>query len=335
MRSILSTTVLLAVIGLLATGCGSLQQTTAVRDDVYFSPGSEPMAAATPIQAEEPAVAEATDDYYSAQEAPAVGSSGFYDIAYNDPYYYNYDRFGFGQSPFMQGGMYMGGFGVPGGYGGWNSRYIGFGMSFGMGWPYQNGMTGPLAWYAPWSWYDPMTSNPWGWSSGMGWGYGLGHGMGWGYGMGYGPYYGPWGACMTCYCPVVVGGGGNVVYGPRPGTGGAGRTVPNASGMRTRDPISLTRTMPRTSKASEGARPTLSEGRQLSGTRPATGVNERSTSPQARPAQNDRARTPSTTYGRPATSPGRSGGAERGTEMRSSPGGGGGVGRPSVPGRPR
>jgi len=331
MRNILSSSLLLAAIGLLATGCGSLQQTTSVRDDVYYSPGSEPMAAVAPMPVEEPATTEATDDYYSAQEAPTAGSSGFYDIAYNDPYYYNYDRFGFDQSMNMgmQGGMYMGGFGIPGGYGGWNSRYVGFGMSFGMGWPYQFGMTGPLAWYAPWSWYDPMTSNPWGWSAG------IGYGMGWGYGMGFGPYYGPWGACMTCYCPVVIGSGSNAVYGPRPGTGGGGRTVPTASGMRTRDPISLTRTLPRSSKASEGARPTMSEGRQLSGTRPATGTTERSVSPQARPTQNERGRAPGVSYDRPATSPGRSGGMDRGTEMRSSPGGGGGVGRPSVPGRPR
>ncbi|MBK7083589.1 MAG: hypothetical protein IPH53_02520 [Flavobacteriales bacterium] len=65
------------------------------------------------------------DDYYNEEEGKRYADPrSYYDMTYNDPYYYNYGRFGFG----MGMGSYGSGFGMNygygnSGYGGWNDPY--------------------------------------------------------------------------------------------------------------------------------------------------------------------------------------------------------------------
>ncbi|MCU0319001.1 MAG: hypothetical protein MUE88_02830 [Flavobacteriales bacterium] len=91
---------------LLLASCASTQNTTAVRDDVYFMPGDEPVTAARPkpvpspedearMQPVQPGE-QGTDDYYDPEVANEEARRGYYDMAYNDPFFYNYGRFGFG-----------------------------------------------------------------------------------------------------------------------------------------------------------------------------------------------------------------------------------------------
>lgn len=116
-------------------------------------------------------------------------------MTYNDPYYYNYGRFGFNQG-ISSGWNSMGmGMGIGIGYG------SGFGSSFGYGSGF-GGMYGNP--------YSGFNNNPWGpgygyynpWNSGA-YGYG-GYG---GYGSYYGGsgYYGPYGGYGSGYVPVTYG----------------------------------------------------------------------------------------------------------------------------------
>ncbi|MBK6753475.1 MAG: hypothetical protein IPG69_07715 [Flavobacteriales bacterium] len=209
----------IALVVLFLSACGALN-TTQVRDSVYDLP-SEPVAQVEPTAppAEpEPEPATKQDDYYNEDESKRYADPrSYYDMTYNDPYYYNYGRFGFG----MGMGSYGSGFGMNygygnSGYGGWNDPY----------------------WNNSWqSGYGAWGSN--GWNNGFGGygGYGGGYGYGncwgcssWNSGWGYGPYYGYGGNCYGCYQPIIIWNGdvgsGSVVghrsniSGVRPGSGG-------------------------------------------------------------------------------------------------------------------
>ncbi len=220
MRSTLNMTgpALIAVIALSA--CGSTKDaatgSTHVRDDVYYMPSSAPPPVA---KAATPAQANNADDYYDPAQAGAYNDPrGFYDMAYNDPHYYNYGRFGFGM-----------GVGVGLGSMGWYNPMGGLHYGWGM-------------YHQPY-WYDGYYG-PWGrpwWMYNMGPGY---------YSMydpyGVGPYYGPWGSCYGCYTPVMIGDwGGNTVTGHRPSLNSwNGPGSPGPGGDRqamVRNPISLDR----------------------------------------------------------------------------------------------
>ena len=312
--------------GAMLSSCAGTREGVVVRDDVYYSPGQEALAvaAAPPLSEATQQPAAGVDDYFSPEGSAATtpGSSGYYDVTYNDPYYYNYDRFGFDPTWNMNVGMGMG-MGTWGGMSGWSlgfstgwgyaySPYMGWGYPYG---PYM-GMSMGMGWGMGWPY------SPWSWNAG------------WGMGWGYGPYYGPWGSCMMCYCPTVIGAGSGAYYGPRPGVGGGtARPLKSAAGLTPRDPVGLARPVSaRPVTNTQGQRPssngTLSRplGGQPSGTRGSSTQERPSRNTQVRPGTNDRGTTPS-----------RSGGFDRGGGSRpSSPSpGGGGVRPTTVPGRPR
>jgi hypothetical protein len=260
---------------LLLASCASTQNTTAVRDDVYFMPGDEPVTAARPkpvpspedearMQPVQPGE-QGTDDYYDPEVANEEARRGYYDMAYNDPFFYNYGRFGFGtqlgwtngwNGPGWGGGM---GLGWNNGFG-WNDPWMN-----GMGWHRPgNGMW--MGWNNGWGWNDPWMQPGMGWGGsmfnqwgGMGMGMGMGPGMGWNspwgwnspMGMGWnrpwgmdpwgnGPYAGPFGGCWSCYSPIVIGGGSQTVVRPRSGLAGGPRgTSASQPRVVSRDPAGL------------------------------------------------------------------------------------------------
>lgn len=364
---------------LVLVSCGSMEPLTQVRDDVYFSPSQAPVMASTqePLRPENPESMEIVEDYFDAGTSEQLGTSrSFYDVAYNDPFYYNQGRFGFGM------GMGMGSMGWQSG---WNGPGWGMGMGWGMGpswgmnmgWGNSMGWGNPFGWYDPWCPFNPWSpwnrpmgwNNPWGWNRPWGWndpwmmngGWGMpGWGMG---GWGMGNYWGPWGNCLNCYAPVIVGGSSNTYVGHRPSMGSAnGRT--GATGttyqprMPLRDPISLdpvrreaversnrpaTRELPPAREVERGT-PTIRPGQEQRLGTPRTMPDQR-TSPQ-RTAPQQRTTSPRTSPERTAprqerSVPSRSfdrgnsfdrgGGFDRGRSPSYSPGGGG---RPSAP-RPR
>ena len=231
----------LMVLSLLVTSCATMQPTADVRDDVYFLPSMAPAMASVDASAplpEEPPVAQPADDYYDPATSQQVGADrSYYDMTYNDPYFYNYGRFGFGT-----------------GLSGWQTGWNGPGWGMSMGYGYGSGMGG----------YGYGSGNCWGngYGSNMGWGGGWNNNFynswnnpyttfgscyndpyysGYGGGYGYGNYQGPYGSCYSCYTPVIIGGTSNVVVGHRPsmGSGGGMRTSPGTSRSTLRDPIRL------------------------------------------------------------------------------------------------
>ncbi len=216
----------------LLVACGSLRETSAVRDDVYDIPDRTLMASvapATPEPAKEVA-------YYDPDQASRYAPGTYADRTYNDPYYYNYSRFGFGYSNF---GSYNG-------------------MGIGMGW---NSGYGNNTWYnSPTGYYDPY----WGtsWQSGYGLYGGNPYGgyynpwnagydpYGWGqphYG-GYSSYYGGYNPYMGGYNPY--GGGGYVLGG---GNGpGSSVVVAHRPGMSGGGSFGSTSSQPRTSRTVPG-----------------------------------------------------------------------------------
>ncbi|MBL0128099.1 MAG: hypothetical protein IPP83_11730 [Flavobacteriales bacterium] len=230
---------------LLLGSCASSQQVGQFEDDVYYVPSAanatqpKPVAEVTP-----PATA---DDYYDPNTASTVGTSrGYYDMTYNDPYFYNYGRFGFGMG--SQTGWSGSGWGSGMGYQtGWN----GPGWGSGMQWGYGSGVYS--GWYRPTiSFGYGWGSQPWGgYYSGMGWNQfawyndpyygGYGGGMG---GYGYGNYWGPWGNCYSGYSPIVIAGSANHVVGHRPSLGVGNNRSNGTYQARSsfRDPVALTRT---------------------------------------------------------------------------------------------
>jgi hypothetical protein len=321
------------LVGTVLSSCAGTREGVVVRDDVYYAPGQAPpvVDVAPPLSEATQQPAAAPDDYFNPGESAAAvpGSSGYYDVTYNDPYYYNYDRFGFDPTWNMNVGMGMG-MGPWGGMSGWS---LGFGTGWGTGgWGSPWGM--PF-WGSPWGWNGAWNmspwNSPWGWDP---WGWNNPWNAGWGMGWGYGPYFGHWGSCMTCYYPTMIGAGSCAYYGPRPGMGGGtARPVKSAGGLTPRDPVGLTRpSSTRPATTTQGQRPssngTLSRplGGQPSGTRGSSTQERPSRNTQVRPGTNDR-----------STAPSRSGGYDRGGGSRpSSPSpGGGGVRPTTVPGRPR
>ncbi|HMN04392.1 MAG TPA: hypothetical protein PKD45_01595 [Flavobacteriales bacterium] len=191
------------ILATLLTACSTMRDTAMVTDDVYDIPDRHAMAMA---KASAPAAAAEESDYYDPSEARSIGTGrDYYDLAYNDPYYYNYGRFGFGTGIGAFGPSYGMGlsYGWPTSFG---SMSLYYGTSYGMyGYnPYWSNSW--MSGYGYWPSYSAY--NPYGY-----YGYGN-YGPGWGgYGMGYGPYHGPWGSCYGCYEPV---GYGQAVYGHRP-----------------------------------------------------------------------------------------------------------------------
>lgn len=197
---------------LFAQACTSLKPTAEVRDGVYDTPSAAPVTVSAKAE-EETAQA---DDYYDPNAAGQYQRS-YYDMAYNDPYYYNYGRFGFGY------GM---GWGSPWQNASWNTGY-------GWGSPYYNN------WNDPWN--NNWNNGGWGYSGwGNGWnnGWGSPYGYGWndpwysngyGYGNCYGGSgyygYGGYGNGCGCYQPIVVYGAPPVIaHRPSLGSGGNGGT---------------------------------------------------------------------------------------------------------------
>lgn len=221
---------IIACIGLLLPACTTLRNATAANDDVYDLPDREAMAAARAVDQQSSAAQQDNNDYYDAAQAKQAGSAyrDYYSMTYNDPYYYNYGRFGFGSG--------IGGYGPGMGMGisyGWPTSFGSMGISYGTGFGYGYNPYWSNSWmsgygYSPYSGY-----NPYGYYGYGNYGYGYG-----GYGMGYGPYQGPFGGCYGCYEPV---GYGNTVYSHRPAmaSGSTGTTVAPAPRMMMRNPAGL------------------------------------------------------------------------------------------------
>lgn len=311
------------ILGMLLPACSTLRDTASTTDDVYDIPDRAAMASARAAAVPAADTPRATDDYYDPAESQrAATSRDYYDLTYNDPYYYNYGRFGFGTG--------IGAFGPSYGMGlsyGWPTSFGSMHMSFGTGY----GMYG----------YNPYWGNSW--MSGYGYwpsygydpygyyGYGN-YGPGWGgYGMGYGPYYGPWGQCYGCYEPISY---NNVAYRHRPSvSSGAGSTNTTHAPRMGRNPAGLIAPAP----AALGG---TNQGSWTERTRP-----DRTTTVPATPTRDnnvDRGPTTRPTQGatrtqtRPESRPGRTIEFNSPSPSRSSGGsfGGDGGGRVTSP-RPR
>lgn len=326
----------------LLAACSSTRSTTGVADDVYFNPSKAPVVAAAPrsTAAEPvpaPAQVQAQDDYYDANTSETLNSRGYYDMTYNDPYYYNYGRFGFNtapmgwqtgwNSPGWGGGMGMGmGWGNNMGWGnGWNLS-MGYGYGYGSG--VYSGWSRPLWGYDPWGWNSPRGWNNWGNS----WG---GYGGGYGYGGGF---YGPWGSCYSCYTPISYGDGwSNTVVAPRSGVGSNGGTAGIGGGVRrrpVRNPAGLS-PVPNDRSVVTGNRATeVDRTRTMPATTPRTDPGrDRNVAPQrdrgTRDVRPDRSIERST----PSRSPGFGDGGGGGRTSPSRDTGGGGGGNRTSPGR--
>ena len=257
---------------LLLSACGTMRDTASYSDDVYDVPDRQALAAKAAN--ERPAQdQDSPDDYYSPSQSQNANDSyrDYYDMTYNDPYYYNYGRFGFGTG--------IGNYGP--GYG------MGTGMSMSYGWPTSFGSmsvgygTGYGAGYG----YDPYWGNSW--MSGYGsdpygyYGYGnYGPGYG-GYGSGYGPYQSPWGGCYGCYEPTGYNG---VVYSPRPSmtSGSFSTTAPGAPRMM-RNPAGLLDVNPSRSPAFNNDRSTPTrQGRTVA---PRSNSRNMNREPDVRPSR--------------------------------------------------
>ncbi|MGV3637868.1 MAG: hypothetical protein ACO1NQ_09500 [Flavobacteriales bacterium] len=307
--------VLLPAVLLMA--CSSMQPSTQVVDDVYFLPSQAPPVAALPKSApvEQP-VQQPTDDYYdpgTSQEYTTERS--YYDLAYNDPYYYNMGRFGFNTAPMgWQTGWNGPGWGGGMGWGG----SLGWGSGWGSGWNIGIGYgTGVYSgWYRPmWGW------DPWGWNSPWGW-----NNWGWGGGWGYGNYYGPWGNCFGCYAPVIIADGfANSTYIGHRNSVGSGRGSAG-SGVRrpaVRNPVGLApQPQGRYTATAPVQRTTPDRGRQPI-TNPAP-TRDRGVTP---PRDRGRETSPSRNVDRsmPSRSPGFGGGDGGGRTSPSRDTGGGGT----------
>lgn len=311
----------------LFASCSSMQQTASVADDVYFMPSKAPAVASRPTppaaqqqQPQQPM----TDDYYDAGTSQDLGANrSYYDMTYNDPYYYNYGRFGFNTAPMgwqtgwngpgWGGGMGWGGMGM--GWGnsmGWGN---GWNVSVGYGSGIYSGWNRPMWGYDPWGWNSPWGWNPYG---GMGWGMGAG--------FGYGNYYSPWGNCYGCYAPVIIGDGTfggstviahrNSVGSGRPGTTGGVRRTP------VRNPVGLA---PQPNR--NGAVTAPQQRYQSDRTRqvPITTPNrDRTTTPQRERSRTAPAPTRNVERSSPTRSPSFDGGGSRSAPSRDTGGGGGG-----------
>ncbi|MEO8069270.1 MAG: hypothetical protein ABI599_16350 [Flavobacteriales bacterium] len=282
----LTTTSGIGLLVLLISGCSQSKDAAYVRDDVYDRPDPRSITAAVAGEEKTVAAPEQTADYYNPGEAERYANPrGYYDMAYNDPYYYGYDRYGFGMS-----------YGNQWGYNSWSNGY-----GYGNVWndPYWNGYGS----YGSCNGWNNGYNNGWGhgggWNNGYGSGYynGCGCGNSWNSPYNYGGYngygyYGYGGGCYNCYQPIVTSGGegwgGGTVYSHRPsfggGSGGAGNgtSAPVGQRMNARDQIGLMKPLP------DRTRPAMSNGANT--TRPnyqGTGTQPR-TEPTTRPAERPR-----------------------------------------------
>ena len=305
--------------GLILSSCNSVKNTTTeVRDDVYYLPSNAPVAApvASSIPDKPADLSQFTDDYYDPNAAAQVGAQGFYDVAYNDPYYYNYGRFGFGTTLGYQTGWGGPGWGMGMGNSwntgyGWNDPWMN--IQYGWGNPYYG------SYYSPYGMYSPYGYNPYG----------------------SGPYYGSWGSCHCCYSPVIYGGGNQVISRHRTGLNGGG-----SGSMTGRTPVGQTRMVARDPA---GLRPAVNPAPNTRNviTRSSTGTGTRETrpgqgqlrEPTTRPSTRPSVDTPTRGGSRPAIqqreSPTRNGGLDRGTASPSRSGGDSGGSRSGGGTRPR
>ena len=139
---------LLPIGAAILASCAQMHQTAETHDGVYDRP--EPAAVRAAPVAETPV--QGFDDYYDTATARTVEQS-YYDVAYNDPYYYNYDRFGFnvGLSYANYGGWGYPSYGIGLGYN-WGAPMYGWGYPGSYG--YYGGCCG--GWGYPGAWgYDP------------------------------------------------------------------------------------------------------------------------------------------------------------------------------------
>lgn len=336
----------MAIAAVLLTSCAGMRDTAQVRDDVYFMPSQAPAKA--PKKADTDPTGNATDDYYDAATSNKYNSPrNYYDMAYNDPYYYNYGRFGFGTGMGWQSGWNGPGWGMGMGMGqGWGMSphwNMGYGWGSGMGW--NNPWMGMgYGWGSPWG---PAGFNNWGWGNPYGWGGPMGwHDPFYG-GYGYGPYWGPMGNCFSCYSPVIIGGSSGTVVGHRPSISGGGGGRPGSSGpktgMPTRDPVSLRPQVRESAYTPSSSRPPrtapVQGGFQDRGDRPLI-------LPQQRPSNEPPSRTRQMRESRPSPDQGgfqlrgggernSGGGFDRSGGGFSSPAPSGGGSRPGGGGRPR
>ncbi|MBK9628587.1 MAG: hypothetical protein IPO56_13065 [Flavobacteriales bacterium] len=304
----------------LLASCGSLAPTASVRDDVYYMPSEAPVTVSlydTP--AADPAPT--TDDYYDANTSQQLGADkSYYDMTYNDPYYYNYGRFGFGtQMNGWQSGWSGAGWGMGMGWGnsGWGSNA---GWGYGMGSPWMNpygygssygyGYGGYNGWNSPWGMNCGGMYNPYGYGS---------------MGYGYGGYQSPYGNCYNCYSPLVTGdtwNGTTVGHRPSMGTVQGARTPGSIQRLPPRNTVGLA---PLPNYRVNGQRSTTQDRYR---TQPITpGTDRTRTTPNRSP--NERTRT--------APSPSRSAPQRTIDGGRTSPspntGGGGGGGTRTSPSR--
>lgn len=326
--------------------CGSMQPATHVADDVYYMPSKAPASASTarpaPAPVEEPRRAPATtDDYYDPGTSKELGADrNYYDMTYNDPYYYNYGRFGFNTAPMgwqtgWNGPGWGGGMGWGGGVGwgtgmGWGS---GWNMSIGYGTGMYSGWHRPMWGYDPWAW-----NSPWGWNSPWSWNRPWGMGGGWG----YGGYYSPWGNCYGCYAPVIIGDGGvaNSTMIRHRSPMGSRSGLASGEGVRrtpVRNPVGLAPVQQRNATAPQ-RRDQVDRDRQQPVTAPSrdralTPQRDRNAIPQR--DRNVRDTNPSRGVDRsaPNRSPSYDGGGGGGRTSPSRDTGGGGGGTRTSPGR--
>jgi len=333
---------------LLMSACGTMQETVLVRDDVYDIPDRTLVASVEPMA--EPETQSGSDDYYNADEATNYQQGSYYDRTYNDPAWYNRDRFGFGFNSSPWGSSWNMSYGMGGGNNTWFNSPTG----------YYNPYWGNT-WQSGYGYYDPWNGgmyDPWGWNNGWGNGYGCGYGWGmnscngwgnnwgwgngWGYGNGYGFYQNP-----NYYGTGGWGGGSDfsqtLIVRPRPSMSGGGaqgganvNVVPRSA--RFDNGISLMRpaverTRPRTDQP-DFSRPTTRERDRGRLENPGTITKER---PQ--PERKERTVKPTRTRERTRdTSPrierNNGGGGGGGNSGGGSRGGGGGGGSTPSP-RPR
>lgn len=219
----------IAMAALLLASCSSSQPLAQRDDDVYFMPSTAPpakKAPANPLAAEERAPAP-EDDYYDSGTSQDLSTNrGFYDMAYNEPHYFNYGRFGFGMGLGMMG---------------WQSGWNGPGWGMGFGWGNDPWMNMSMGWGQPWGFSRPWGWNdPWAWNRPLGWGNPWNDPWGMGYGYGFGSYWGPMGPCLW-YMPVGVSTSTTYV-GHRPTMGtsiSGGDGAVRQPRMATRNPIGL------------------------------------------------------------------------------------------------
>lgn len=369
----------LVALGVVLASCASVQPVSQVRDDIYFMPSEAPMTASVAPPSPEPHELSPAEDYFDEGTSQELGTSrSYYDMAYNDPHYYNYGRFGFGSGMGMgMGGMGMGGMGMGGmGMGfmsGWNGP--GWGMSMGYGWGSGMGM-GNMGWGSPYGWYDPWDPwnrwDPWNpfnrWNNWNRWNrpWGFGTTQYGGYGMGN--YWGPYGNCMTCYAPVVIGGSSNTYIGHRSSLGTGGSSGNGGDGgtyqprLPMRDPVSLDpvrreAARPRTAAPREQQYQGRDQDRSYPGTTTPRnngrfenaprstpqldrGTQQQRTTPRLNRGTEQRTAPSRTSPQRSSperTAPSRGGSFDRGSSPSIGPSrsGGGGGGRPSGTPRPR